>query len=141
MEIGSTRIVFIFKSVVIKIPNFTHSWQNFLKGLIANMSERRTWKYNSGKYETGYSFLLCPVMWSSWGGWIVVMKRADMYRHEYEIRALPEMKMMVDHNASMLAYKIWAEMRYKEWIEAGFNSDIKVDNFGYYENRLVKIDY
>ena len=71
---GVTRIVLEFKSVVIKIPNFTCQWSHFLKGIIGNIEESRTWKWNSGKFEKGTSHLLCPVKWCSVGGWILIME-------------------------------------------------------------------
>lgn len=38
-RMGATRIVFIFKRFVVKIPN-TRSWKLFLHGLIANINEK-----------------------------------------------------------------------------------------------------
>ena len=126
-QTGITRIVIELRNVVIKIPRFTYSWEHFLKGLIANISENKTWEYNSGKYEEGKSYLLCPVVWCSYGGWLLVMKKADMKRHEDEVRA------WIDNGQE--------PMWYVAWKNAGFGGDDKCDNFGYYENRLVKIDY
>lgn len=129
---GCTRIVFLFKSIVIKIPGSTYSWEHFLKALLGNIQENKTWKYNSGKYEKGFSHLLCPVLWCSWGGWILIMKRADTTCYIDEIRNEPQYG--EDFRNKM-------EIRYKEWIAAGFGGDDKPDNYGYLEGRLVKIDY
>lgn len=137
---GCTRIVLLTKKYAIKFPNFTYSWYHFLKGLLANVSENETWKYTKyrelepyahlaspfGKYES-YSDLLCPVKWCSWGGWILVMEKADCLRHENEIR-----QMASDEKPLPM---------YVNWINNGYDGDIKPDNFGYYKNRLVKIDY
>lgn len=115
---GCTRIVFIFKKIVIKIPNFTVQWDHFLKGLLANMNEGDTWEWNSGQYEKGYSHLLCPVVWRSWGGWVLVMRRA-----------VP------------LTIEDWEKLDdFTEWKEH-FPGDLTISNFGYYEGRVVKIDY
>lgn len=67
---GVTRIVLIFSGVVIKVPNFMYSWDHFLKGLVSNMGERDTWKYNSYSEDRRLlrDKLLCPVLWCSWGG-------------------------------------------------------------------------
>lgn len=64
---GVTRMVFLFETFVIKVPALHHGWSCFLRGLIGNISEGQTWRWNSGKYEKGKSHLLCPVIWSSWG--------------------------------------------------------------------------
>lgn len=125
---GCTRIVFILKNIVIKIPRFTYSWEHFLKGIIGNIQENKTWKYNSGKWESGNSYLLCPVVFCSWGGWILIMKRADIKKHIEEIR-----------NESQCLDAI--ETRYSKWVEVGFKGDDKPDNYGYIGDQLVKVDY
>lgn len=79
---GVTRLVFVFNKTVVKIPNFTCQWSHFLHGLLANINENKTWKYNSGKYESGLNHLLCPVLWCSYGGWILIMKKASLITEE-----------------------------------------------------------
>lgn len=115
---GVTRIVLIFNKFVIKIPNFTYSWHHFLKGLVANINENHTWKYNSGKYERGKSYLLCPVRWASWGGWILIQGRANI----------------------KVTYENREEFDFSEHI-LEFEGDDTISNYGEYEGRLVKIDY
>lgn len=133
---GITRIVFEFKTFVIKIPNFSYSWRHFLTGIIANISENIAWK-NADKCDiflvTNYfgnyekrSDLLCPVKWCSWGGWFLIMEKADMERHENEVRSLPDDS---------------SKFSYSNWINSALAGDDKADNYGYYKNRLVKIDY
>lgn len=129
---GITRIVFVFKNFVVKIPRFTYSWEHFLKGLIANMHEGKTWKYC--KYSKQDRKLLCPVIWHSWGGWILIMKRADVKRHMEEVYALPPLPEGTDSEKELQA-------RYKKWIDEGFGGDDKCDSYGYIGNNLVKIDY
>lgn len=113
---GCTRIVFVFRCVVVKVPNFTCQWSHFLKGILGNLHENKTWKWNSGKYESGKSKFLCPVIWCSWGGWILVMKRAE-------------------------ACDWGEEINYDDWSYLGFGGDDKPQNYGWLEGRLVKIDY
>ena len=113
---GITRLVIIFKTVVVKIPRLRWSnniWYSFLKGICANIEEHRTW-------EATKSELLCPVVWCSWGGWILIMKKADVDKW---------IKESEDINWSYAAH-----------INAGFGDD-KSSNYGYYKNKLVKIDY
>lgn len=131
---GCTRIVFIFKTFVVKIPNFRYSWDHFLKGILGNINESRTWKWNSGKYESGKSHLLCPVIWCSWGGWVLIMKRADTESYERWVRSLPPISNTEDCVESN-------KMFYSQWITAGLGGDDKADNYGYLNGQIVKIDY
>lgn len=114
---GTTRIVIILNDLVIKIPNFTYSFQNFINGIAGNYREWQTYKWNSGKFERGFSHLLCPVVWNSWLGLIVVMKRAK----------------------ELTSYQ-WEEFHIDDHIKH-FRGDDKKDNYGIYDNRIVKIDY
>lgn len=116
---GVTRIVFLFKTFVIKIPALHNGWCCFLRGLVGNINEGQTWRWNSGKYEKGKSHLLCPVIWTSWGGWILVMKRAKIYTTvEWD--------------------NIDCDVREHT---NNFAGDDKVCNYGFYQGKLVKIDY
>lgn len=116
---GITRIIFIFQNYVIKLPNFTYSWNLFLTGLLANLNERNCWKYNVDNE------LLCPIIWMSIGGWILVMKKVDVKKH------IEERKL---DNINHFDY-------YIKWINSGFGGDDKPDNYGYLNEKLVKIDY
>lgn len=117
---GCTRIVFLLNEVVVKVPNFTVCWRHFLQGILANMGERDTYRWNSGQYESGKSHLLCPVVWASWGGWVLVMKRAIPFTY-------------LDEEGH--------EMDYSKWIVAGFGGDDKPDNYGKLNGQVVKLDY
>lgn len=123
---GVTRIVLEFKNIVVKIPNFSYQWDHFLLGLIANIRESRTYKYNKN------SELLCPVLWCSWGGWVLIMKKADVEKHIKEVNA--DSTLEDDPNLEL-------RLRYSKWIDAGFGGDDKCDNYGYIGEKLVKIDY
>lgn len=134
---GITRIVLEFNTIVIKVPNFSYSWQHFLKGLIANISENSVYKYskiaNENVEDVGYWKhekkwqMLCPVKWCSWGGWILVMKRANMIKHEEEVKRL------IYFGKTLYSYC--------DWVNNGFGGDDKYDNYGYIGNVLVKVDY
>ena len=76
---GITRDVFVFRSFVVKVPKLTR-WKHFLQGLVANMEERTAWDASLASLRvTELENPLCPIIWSSWGGWILVMRRADPY--------------------------------------------------------------
>lgn len=115
---GSQRIVIELQTVVIKVPNFLGSWINFVGGILANLREYTTWAYNSGPYEKGLSKYLCPVIWASWGGWILIMKKArPMTFDEYD--NCQELEPHFTH----------------------FKGDDSCYNYGFIDNRPVKIDY
>lgn len=116
---GVTRCVILIGKFAIKIPNFTHSWFHFLKGLVGNINEKQTWRWNSGKYEKGTSHLLCPVIWCSWGGWLLVMRRAKLLSSE-EWDAMP-----------------YYTDQHREY----FIGDDTISNYGVLDDRLVKLDY
>jgi hypothetical protein len=118
IKTGITRIVFVLETRVVKIPNFFYSWQSFLRGILANISEGQTWRWNSGKYERGKSHLLCPVILTSWGGWILIMRKAE----------------------TAIFYEDGREFDFSKHI-AEFPGDDKPSNYGFLEGRLVKIDY
>lgn len=111
---GITRLVLELESVVIKVPNFTCQWSHFLQGLIANMNEAKTYRWHPNKE------LLCPVVWASWGGWVLVMQKAVPCKY-------------LDEGGS--------EIDYSKWIAVGLGGDDKPDNYGQYMGNIVKIDY
>lgn len=119
MEIkkGTTRTVFLISSYAIKIPRFWHSssfvhkWKMFLRGILANMDEHFWWKCAWQKDK------LCPIIWRSPLGFILIMKRADnLNEKEYD----------------------------KEKFEKYFKNlplDNKIVNFGKIKDKIVLIDY
>lgn len=125
---GVTRIVVELKTIVVKIPNFRYQWSHFIQGILSNINESNCWKWNKEKRD-----LLCPVIWSSWGGWILVMKKADVKRHVKEVYDMAGIG-DIDPEGEV-------KIRYKKWIDANLGGDDKSYNYGYLGDRLVKIDY
>jgi hypothetical protein len=111
---GTTRIVLEFKKVVVKIPDFTYQWSSFLKGIIANIEENEIWKYSS-LFETDKSHLLCPVKWCSFGGWILVMEKAEQLNYSESKK-----------------YNFEEHLRY-------FKGDDSHQNYGILNGKLVKL--
>lgn len=107
---GATRLVIVLRRTVVKIPNFTYSWQNFVTGLCCNMRERDTYRFNPPEKQQ----MLAPVKWVSWGGWVLIMQRAEIL--DYDVP-------------------------YDTWIEAGLGGDDKRSNYGYIGTIIVKVDY
>lgn len=114
---GVTRLVFVFKRVVVKIPKPT-IWNHFLRGILSNINEHRTWKWNSGNFNEGRQILLCPVLWCSWGGWILIMKRAEPINRED-----------------------WSRITDISSYKQHFGGDDTMSNYGWLDGVLVKLDY
>ncbi len=104
---GITRWVFVFKGRVVKIPSL-YNWWFFLSGLLANLNERNWWR------DTCHDDRLCPVSFACWGGWFIVMPRAEVLSETDEV--------------------------YYDFYD-GLPRDNKPTNFGWYQGRLVMIDY
>lgn len=101
---GITRTVILTKNYALKFPTF-RSWKLFLTGLLCNIQENFWWKNTK-------DVRLCPVLFAIWGGFLVVMPRADpacepIFYENYE----------------------------------GLPLDAKEINFGYLKNKLVLVDY
>lgn len=128
---GTTRIVILIASIAIKMPDFTRifhrkGWFFFLKGILQNEEERKTWQL--ARYTDIYNnqyHLLCPVKWCSWGGWILIMERAEpIYSDQW--------KEWIDK---------YGEIMFFPWKDIGLDRDCTKSNFGILEDRLVKVDY
>lgn len=120
---GTTRLVILIKSYAIKLPDFTRilqrkGWFFFLKGIIQNEEERKTWQL--AQVDMYDESRLCPIIWSSWGGWIVIMQRAKPL--------------------SNLTWSL-VQRDSQDWINQGLGQDIKRSNFGTIRGRIVKVDY
>ena len=110
---GVTRIVFILGSIVIKIPNFLYGHQNFLRGCLENWSERKFTKdFKDFDY---YAYKICPTLFSTWFGLLSIQPRAIVLKRELTND----------------------EIKYFKYV----TSETKLANFGYYEGRLVCLDY
>jgi hypothetical protein len=124
---GVTRIVFVFKHVVVKVPK-PFVWSHFLRGILSNINEDNTWKWNTGKFEKGTSYLLCPVIWRSVGGWILIMKRAQPIAEKFD--------KIFKGDGTVIHVKLNCDEHIKY-----FPGDDTVSNYGKLDGRLVKIDY
>ena len=111
---GATRRVLLTKRYAFKVPTWVE-WRLFLKGLLANMQECVWWTTRDRR--------LCPVVFSLPGGWLNVMKRAEVVDFE----ALCE--------SQECGY--WTGDPDLTWV----TSDFKADNFGMLNGVLVCVDY
>lgn len=117
---GCTRIVVLTKRYAFKFPNFLDGWPRlFYTGLLANLQE---------KCFAGVGWPeLCPVKWSLPWGFLVVMPRCQV-----------------------LSDDEFLSIDYAEWIKRGEDLpkgewvipvEPKSNSFGWYEGRVVAIDY
>lgn len=114
---GVTRIVLIFNTFVIKIPNFLYSHQHFLQGCYANWSERNYYKLHSkASYENNMVEYVAPSFYCSCFGLIQIQAKCEPMRENLS----EEQKLFFQPLCS---------------------SDNKKENFGWYKNRLVCLDY
>lgn len=115
---GTHRSVYLIGHYAIKLP-VLRPWRMFLCGLLANMQE-------STFSATGWPEL-CPVVFACWGGWFIVMRRAQPLSREQ-----------------------FFSLNYGEWIKGGNNLprgewvvpvENKLDSFGLLDGRIVAVDY
>ena len=76
---GATRTVILTRNWAIKIPGVwrhhpRHWWRGLLLGLLANQQEV---EFSACGWPE-----LCPVEFSLWGGWMVVMRRLEVLTNE-----------------------------------------------------------
>lgn len=102
---GITRLVFLTKKYVIKVPRINYGWEKFVEGVFSNLSERNCWRITRSEY-------LCPVLFCV-GGFFSVMPRVEICKNEEDIIGILN--------------------------EEG--EDRKPDNYGWYEGRIVCVDY
>lgn len=102
------------------MPSLLNGWHNFIFGLLANMNEATVWDIatlpqhaDNGQF-VGQSHLLCPVLWRSWGGWVLVMRRCEPVSHDFDLTP---------------------------WEEACLDGDDKLENYGLLDGHIVKLDY
>lgn len=115
---GCTRVVFLIGEYAIKIPTI-YSWEMFLHGLLANCKERWWAKHSRGMNEP----MLPPIVWVCPGGWMSIQRRVRPIRH----RGLFYIELYHAIAKSKVPDRFWL-------------SDLKPENFGWYQGRLVKID-
>lgn len=111
---GSTRWVFVVNNWAIKIPS-CYNYESFLKGLLSNMQEVKFSKCIQMKER------LCPIAFYLPLGLLVVMPRAIGFKKEH--MSIESLEYFRNNNG----YPIPVEL--------------KPDSFGYYEGRLVALDY
>lgn len=112
---GITRTVLLVGRWAIKWPNTRYAWRHTVEGLLANMTEASTWGGYSKCVDPQVreeAKKLCPVLWCGLGGLLLVMRRAEPMEGVLSTYHVP-----------------------------GWVTDVKPDNFGVLEGRVVCVDY
>lgn len=112
---GVTRTVVLTKRWAFKFPAVHRlRWSCFLMGLLGNMQERSFTRLSDVR--------LMPVVFSLWGGFMVVMPRAEELTEEQ-----------------------FGDFEYREWAGAPVPLvslvEDKRSSFGWFEGRVVAVDY
>ncbi len=119
---GGTRIVLLTERFALKFPRID-SWRNFVQGMLSNLTEGQ-WKGYGNKH-------LCPIRYSNRFGLLVVMVRArevtDEKRFKEDLSRLLE-----EEDEGIDPCSLGVDF---------FEYDGVSKNFGYIDDRLVKIDY
>jgi hypothetical protein len=108
---GTTRTVLLTKRFAFKFPSAVE-WRLFLLGLLGNMQEARF---------SGLSPNLCPVLFSIWGGFLVVMPRC----RPLSISDFGELDVTKFTHLSDMTLPV----------------ENKMDSFGWLNGKIVAVDY
>lgn len=125
---GATRIVFIFKRVVVKVPN-NQEYKLFLHGILANLQEK---SFSRGCNRDD----LAKVKFCSHLGFFLVMEKAEVIKLE-ELWETDWEDADSWEQFSDYLHELYKDDEMKEFML----SDPKPSNWGYINGRLVKIDY
>jgi hypothetical protein len=126
IRFGVYRIVFLFGNYVIKIPNLIYDHRHFIYGCYCNYNERisyKIWKKqgcrvvrdNTGGNDDYLHELVAPSLYCSWFGFLQIQKRCIILERELTI-------------GEKMRFKIVCK-------------DIKPDNFGIINEKVVCLDY
>lgn len=119
---GTTRVTFLIGAYAIKVA-YSPIYVNFLFGLIANLQERM-W------YKQTRHVKLCPNYVCLFWGLILISARAKT------LSSLYNSGVEVDFD-----FDAWATNEDGGINFGGGLVENKLDSFGYYQNRIVAVDY
>lgn len=129
---GTTRKVLLVGRYAIKFPNWDE-YRLFLNGLLCNMQEARWWREMPEARR-----MMCPVLFSIWGGWLVVMPRCEPISR----KSFGQLKRYPIGKTTARGYRtnmfIGYDTRYNR---AGIPVEYKLDSYGRYRGRIVALDY
>jgi hypothetical protein len=128
---GVTREVLLTTRYAIKLPKLTGGWSFFLRGLLANMQERRC---GAARWPE-----LCPVVCSMPGGWILVMRRTepltDERWKEFRRELIGDEIDATDYRRGFI--KPWNDESATYVVPV----DVRRDSFGLLDGSIVAVDY
>jgi hypothetical protein len=126
---GATREVLLTGRYAIKLPKLTGGWSFFLRGLLANMQERRC---GAARWPE-----LCPVVFSLPGGWILVMRRTEPLAEEQWKKFRRERIGDDTTNYRRGFIKPWNDASAEYIVPV----DLRRDSFGLLDGFIVAVDY
>src|SRR5262245_28958170 len=125
---GVTREVLLTGRYAIKLPKLTGGWSFFLRGLLANMQERRC---GAARWPE-----LCPVVCSLPGGWILVMRRTEPLTDERWKQFRREL-IGDETNYRRGFIRPWNHVSAEYLVPV----ELKRDSFGLLDGCIVAVDY
>lgn len=132
IKTGSSRVVFIFKNFVIKIPKF---WRisRFALGIVENLTERYWYcADNTVKTMDINKYPLAPILYASSNGLIMIMQRADVVTEKSYKGMIPFDQARFVRDMEQL----------EAWVKGfDFKHDLRMGNIGYIGSKLVMVDY
>lgn len=117
IKTGVTRWVILTRKYAIKVPRPDYGWRLFIEGVRANLNEREFYQIAQipDNELTKALPYICPILWASWGAWIVVMPRCKPLLPETARECFLMMEKLV--------------------------GDHKDDNYGVFNGKVVMFDY
>jgi len=124
---GSSRLVILIGNYAIKFPRLDNGMLMFLYGCYGNYCERiwyKIWercsKENDDKYTLASKKLemICPTVFSLWFGIMSIQYRCQLIKEGQ----IPD------------SFK-------EECSRLNLSEDVKIENVGFYKDRLVLVDY
>lgn len=126
---GTTRTVYLTKKYAFKFP-VVSTWEHFIRGLLANMQE--TWL--SRCKDIKYRDKLCPVKFSIWGGFLVVMPRCEELTEE-------EYDKFESEWTTWSGNKLIKDNEGVEYSFGSFPAEVKQDSYGKLGDKIVAVDF
>lgn len=116
---GITRFVILTNRYALKLPRMNYGWAMFLRALLSNIQEAR---FN----VLADQFQLCPTIFAVPGGWLNIQPRCAP---------------LTDSEWADVELSGGEEAQYGQSNWHGFDCDLKRDNFGTLNGRVVLLDY
>ena len=115
---GHSRVVVLVGRLAIKLARMS-KWKLFLMGMLSNVAEAELYRQ-----QTKPCAVLCPVLWSGFGGIVLVARRANALSED--------------------VWRTWSAeslLRLMSSTRPSARPEIKQDSYGILNGRVVAVDY